>query len=193
MSRWVKIEKKKPFAYLCSPICHITLFLTFAYHLLISYFINEIHGLAHKVMFASVAGWVPRFVQKTAAQGASNAKLNTERGQPSSWERLPIQQRWYETCENGSVEKQLYRPTWALSRGVMPSSWERHAFGQCLPWAWVKEAMRLQPFTSRVWYQLVSPPNKGNCWNDERSCGSLVGSGLVVVWSRTFVLFIIDG
>ena len=76
-------------------------------------FTNEVHlCLAYKVILVSAAGWVPRFLQKATAQGAGNAKFNPERGQPSSWERLSIQQRWYETCKNGSVEKQLYHPTW---------------------------------------------------------------------------------
>lgn len=55
---------------------------------------NSIYLRAHttyEVILVSSAGWVPRFLQKATAQGAGNAKLNPERGQPSSWECLSIQ------------------------------------------------------------------------------------------------------
>jgi hypothetical protein len=55
---------------------------------------NSIYLRAHttyEVILVSSAGWVPRFLQKATTQGAGNAKLNPERGQPSSWECLSIQ------------------------------------------------------------------------------------------------------
>lgn len=118
-----------------------------------------------KMILVSAAGRVPRSLQKAAAQGAGNAELNPERGQPSSGECLSIQQRWHEACENRTVEKTTMLPYLA------PSSWERHGH------AW-RKAMRLR------WRSPVSSASfhlrTGERWDEMRwdSRGPLVGSGV---------------
>ena len=153
---------------------------------------NEVHlCLAYKVILVSAAGWVPRFLQKATAQGAGNAKFNPERGQPSSWERLSIQQRWYETCKNGSVEKQLYHPTWHYPGMLYRCQGNAMPLGNvCHGHAWRKQCA----FNSRVWSVSF-----------RLQAGETAGMMRVEPWirwldlawlsygSRTFVLFVIDG
>lgn len=62
--------------------------------------------LTHKATLVSAAGWDTGYLQEATAQGAGNAKLNPARGQPSSRERLPIQQRRHEARENRPVGKE---------------------------------------------------------------------------------------
>ena len=151
---------------------------------------NEVHlCLAYKVILVSAAGWVPRFLQKATAQGAGNAKFNPERGQPSSWERLSIQQRWYETRKNGSVDKQLYT--------ILPGTVQVRYIIVAMPLgnvchghAWRKQCA----FNSRVWSVSF-----------RLQAGETAGMMRVEPWirwldlawlsygSRTFVLFVIDG
>jgi hypothetical protein len=101
----------------------------------------------YEIISVSSAGRVPWFLQEATAQGAGAAELNPERGQPSPWERFSIQQRRYETRENRPVEKHPCSPTWPCPGVLRGRRHERrHAClgeGNVLPWACVKEAMRL--------------------------------------------------
>lgn len=107
--------------------------------------------LTHKATLVSAAGWDTGYLQEATAQGAGNAKLNPARGQPSSRERLPIQQRRHEARENRPVGKEPPPSLLVLSRCLMPPQRGRHVSGQRLPRAHLKEATPCISLDESVW------------------------------------------